>query len=521
VPDDAFDYVVVGAGAAGCVLAHRLTEDASTRVLLLEAGGPDRRTEVRIPAAFTQLFKTACDWNYETVPQPALAGRRLYWPRGRMLGGSTSMNAQMYVRGHPADYDAWAAAGAKGWTYEDVRPYFRRAESAGTLSIEPPRDPNPTTLAFLDAAAACGLPRLSGDNDGSREGVGLTSVTQRRGRRWSAADAYLRPAIGRRNLTVLTGAQATRVVLEGARAVGVAFVRADGTTGRVRARREVILAGGAINSPQLLLLSGVGPGAALQALGITVVQDLPGVGANLQDHLASAVVVGCRKPVSLVGARSLGSLARYLLLRRGLLTSNVGEACAFVRTRPELPAPDLELIFAPVPFVDHGLVPPAGHGITIGAIALQPRSVGTVSLASADPLAPPAIDPRYLSGAGGEDLSVLLHGLRLARRIFATEPLAAYAGDCIEPAAGVDSDAALAAFVSEQAETLYHPVGTCRMGQDATAVVDAELRVRGVAGLRVVDASVMPVIMRGHPMAATIMLAEKAADLVRAVRLSA
>ena len=512
MPEELFDYIVVGAGAAGCVLANRLTEDAGVRVLLLEAGGRDDTMEVRIPAAFNKLFKTARDWAYETTPQAGCADRRLFWPRGKMLGGSTSLNAQMYVRGHRADYDAWAAGGARGWGFDDVRPYFDRAEK--TLSIQRLRDTNPTTHAFLEAARACGLPAPAGRHDGGEEGVGHTLVTQRRGRRWSAADAYLRPALKRRNLTVLTGAQAARVFVEQRRAAGVAYVH-DGGTRTARARREVILAAGALNSPHLLMVSGIGPAAALTALGIAVVHDLPGGGENLQDHLAAAVVVGCPQPVSLVAAESVANLVRFLLLRRGMLTSNVAEACAFLKTRAELPAPDLEMIFAPVPFIDHGFVKPSGHGTTIGAVLLQPRSRGAVTLRSADPLVLPDVDPRSLSDAGGDDVRTLIAGVHLARRMFGASPFRRYCGEEIEPGDGVKTDREIEAFVRAQAETLYHPVGTCRMGSGRDAVVAPDLRVHGVEALRVVDASVMPTIIRGHTMAPTIMIAEKAADLIR------
>jgi choline dehydrogenase len=522
---DPYDYVIVGAGAAGCVLAGRLSEDPGCRVLLLEAGGADRGLQVRVPAAFTKLFKTACDWNLETEPQSALRQRRLYWPRGRMLGGSTSLNAQMYVRGHPADYDGWAGRGNRGWAFDDVLPYFMRAErmrngvaglhgAGGPLHVEDLRDPNPMTSVFLQAAVASGLPLLDGPNDGGREGVGPTKVTQRRGRRWSAADAYLRPARRRTNLTILTNAHVTHVMIDGRRAVGVRYAR-DGERRLARARREVIVAAGAVHSPSLLMRSGVGAAAHLRAHGIEVVHDLPGVGQNLHDHLAVAVIVGCREPVSLVAAESLRNLARFLLLRRGMLTSNVAEACAFVRTRTDVAVPDLELIFAPVPFIGHGLVEPPGHGLTIGAVCLQPRSTGSVALRSADPFAPPAIEPRYLSDPGDADLRVLVEGVRLARRIFAADAFSRYAGDELEPGRGVQADAEIGDFIRDHAETLYHPVGTCRMGDDAGAVVDAALRVHGITALRVVDASVMPTIVRGHTAAPTIMIAERAADLIR------
>ncbi|MGQ0805581.1 MAG: GMC family oxidoreductase [Actinomycetota bacterium] len=519
------DYVVVGAGSAGCVLAARLSEDPDTRVLLLEAGPPDKKTEIHVPAAFAKLFKTEHDWAYETVAQPPLDGRRLFWPRGRTLGGSSSINAQMWVRGNRADYDHWAELGNPGWSFRDVLPYFRRSEHHergpaphrgvdGPLNISDLRDPNPTTDAFVQAAVEAGVPRSHDVNGDEQDGVDYTQVNQKRGRRWSAADGYLKPTRRRRNLTVRTGARATRVLLDGRRAAGVEFVH-DGRAETAMAAREVILAGGAINSPQLLMLSGFGPAAQLSAHGVEVVRDLPGVGQNLQDHLVVAMIVTSPAPVTLFAAETFRNLVKFLVRRKGMLTSNVGEACAFVRTKPGLSAPDLELVFAPVPFIDHGLVAPTGHGLTIGAVALQPRSVGELTLHSADPLDPVDLDPRCLSDSEGEDLRVLVEGLRLARRIFDAPALAPYVGDPLEPLTRVDTDESLAAHVREQAETLYHPVGTCKMGVDEMAVVDAELRVHGAESLRVVDASVMPTIVRGHTHAPTVMIAEKAADLIR------
>lgn len=514
------DFVIVGAGSAGCVLAARLSEDPTCRVLLLEAGGPDRGMNVRVPAAFTKLFKTPADWSYSTTPQPALAGRELYWPRGKMLGGSSSMNAQMYVRGNAADFDLWEDLGNPGWSFAGVLPYFLRAEgysrpipgltgAAGPLRVEELRDPNPTTAAFLDAAAQSGIARLDDVNGELQEGAAYTRVNQRRGRRWSAADAYLRPAQRRKNLTVITGVQATRVLLEGRRATGVEYVR-SGSVERALSG-ELILSAGAVASPHLLLRSGIGPARDLRALGVDVVHDLPGVGQNLQDHLSVAVISRCTEPITLLAAESIGNLLRYLVLGRGMLTSNVGEACAFVKSRPELGAPDLELIFAPAPFVSHGLVPQHEHGMTIGVVLQQPKSRGSVQLRSSDPLVPPRIIPEYLSDAGGEDLRTMIRGVELAQRILRAPALARYAGEPIEPGAGIG----LERFVREKAETLYHPVGTCRMGTDSLAVVDPALRVRGVEGLRVVDASVMPVIIRGHTHGPTVMIAERAADLVR------
>lgn len=516
------DYVIVGAGSAGCVLAARLSADPAVTVLLLEAGGPDRHPWIHVPAAFSRLFRTRYDWNYTTERVPGLGGRQLYWPRGKVLGGSSSLNAQIYVRGHRLDYDGWAARGNPGWAFADVLPYFLRLEgfaagpaplrgTHGPRHIEVLPHPNPTTRAFLQAAVAAGLPPNDDVNGPDQDGVGLVQVTQRGGRRWSVVRAYLAPARRRRNLRVLTGAHVTRLVLDGDRAVGVEYVRQGGEY-RAHAGREVVLAAGAVNSPQLLLLSGIGPAAHLRALGIRPRVDLPGVGQHLQDHPAVAVVVSCRLPVTLAGADSWRELGRYVLFRRGLLASSVGEAVAFVRTRPELPAPDLELIFAPGPYVDHGTVRLGCHALTLGVVLLQPRSRGTLRLASRDPFAPPRIQPDYL--ADPEDLRVLVAGVRLARRLFRTPPLGEHVGTDLEPIAAVRTDDALAAFVREQAETLYHPVGTCRMGTDEQAVVDPELRVRGVAGLRVADASVIPQIPRGHTEAAVLLVAERAADLL-------
>ena len=522
------DYVIVGGGSAGAVLAHRLSADPATTVTLLEAGGAPKRKEVNIPAAFSALFTGDLDWNLHTVPQERLGGRELFWPRGKALGGSSVLNAQMWVRGHRADYDGWAAGTSADWGYDEVLPLFQRSECrspddgdghhglSGPLHIQDQRDPNPATGAYLAACAELGLRRQAHHNTGDHEGYAPTIVNQKRGRRWSTYDAYLKPAMRRANLTVVTGALADRVLMGGGRALGVRYLDAKGYAHEVIAEREVLLAGGAVSSPLLLLRSGVGDPAQLADHGIELVAASPQVGENLQDHLMVALVMTCPQPVTLVDAETPKQLFRYLTQRRGLLTSNVGEAAAFIKTRADLPAPDIELIFAPVPYIDHGQVEESpGHGVTLGPVLLQPESRGSVRLAASDPAVPPRIDPGYLQS--GVDLATMVLGVRQAQRLLDTKALAPYVGEPIEAPAGED-DAAIETFLAEQAETLYHPVGTCRMGSDADSVVDPELRVRGVDGLRVVDASVMPRITRGHTHAPAVMIGERGADLVRASR---
>jgi choline dehydrogenase len=520
-----YDYVIVGAGSAGCVLANRLSTDPACRVVLLEAGGSDRKREIRIPAGFTKLLLTDYDWGYRTSKQPQLADRELYWPRGKTLGGSSSINGQAWTRGHRVDYDGWAQS-CPGWSYEEVLPYFQRAEhrvgsnaggvygTSGPQFISELRDPNPTTLAFLAGCAEVGMRRPGEINEPDNTGYALTPVTQRRGLRNSAADAYLRPIRRRRNLTVLTGAYAQRILLDGTRATGVEYRDAAGATQQVTASREVILSAGTINSPQLLLLSGVGDADQLRAAGVEPRHNLPSVGANLQDHLASAVIVHCPKPVTLFASDSLAQFARFLLLRRGMLTSSVNEAIAFVRSEPALAAPDIEFVWLPVPVLGEGLIPPPAHGLTLAVELLQPDSRGSITLASADSAEPPVIDPGLLTAES--DLRRLSAGLRIAERLFDTAALRPFVGEPMAPWPGKVDDAKLATFVREHAQTAFHPVGTCRMGVDDASVVDCELRVRGLDGLRVVDASVMPRIIRGHTHAPTVMIAERAADLIRA-----
>ena len=525
----AYDYIIVGAGSAGCVLAHRLSADPTIRVLLLEAGGRDDSFLIRMPAGIARLITPEVNWLYETEPQPALHGRRLFWPRGKTLGGSSSINAMVYIRGQPQDYDHWRALGNPGWGYEDVLPYFRRAENnesvldhwhgrEGPLNVCERRYTNPLSLLFVEAAAASGLARNADFNGRVQEGAGLYQVTQRAGRRCSAASAYLHPVAHRPNLTVLTGALARRIVLQGRRAVGVEYVRAAAAL-EARAEREVLLAGGAINTPQLLLLSGIGPADELRLLGLAVQHDLPGVGRNLQDHLDVHVIHACTQPVTLDPlARGLGAARtalRYALFKNGPGVSNVAEAGAFLRCAAQSPSPDVQLHFIPAYVVDHGRRRMPGYGMTLHVCFLRPASRGTIRLGSADPAKAPRIDPAYLSEPS--DLVPLIAGIRRAREIYAQAPLRGYLGDEVFPGAARRSDEQLADFIRGAAETEYHPVGTCRMGTDGEAVVDPVLKVRGLEGLRVVDASIMPTLVSGNTNAPTIMIAEKAADLILGV----
>ena len=518
------DYVIVGAGSAGCVLANRLSEDPGTRVLLLEAGGSDRHPNVRIPAAFAKQFKTRLDWDFETEPEPGCDGRRLFVPRGRSLGGSSSMNAMLYVRGRPLDYDGWREAGCEGWGWDDVLPYFLRSENreggagefhatGGPLNVADPRSPSVLTKRFIDASIDHGLPFNPDYNATEQDGVGVVQVLQRGGRRWSAADAYLRPVSSRPNLTVAARAQALGIDIDGGRAVGVRYRDRYGRARAVRAQAEVILAAGAIGSPQLLMLSGIGPADELRALGIEPAHPLPGVGANLQDHPYCVAIWESRIGHSLLDAEKPRALAEFLLRGSGPLTSSVAEAFAFVRSRPGLPAPDLQYHFAPAYFNENGFDEFDGHAMTMGPVLIAPRSRGRVSLGSADPAAKPRILGNHLTEP--EDVAALVAGTRIAREIAAEGPLAEATGREIFPGPDVETDDDIEADVRRRVELLYHPVGTCKMGSDEEAVVDPALRVRGIERLRVADASVMPVIPGGNTHAPTVMIAEKGADLIR------
>jgi len=525
-----YDTIIVGAGSAGCVLANRLSANPNHRVLLLEAGGRDWHPFIHMPAGIAKMVnRKGINWDYYTEPEPQLDNRRLWWPRGKVLGGSSSINAMCYIRGDARDYGDWARmVGDERWNWNGVLPYFKRAEantrgadalhgSDGLLAVQDLRYRNVLTQAFVDAAHGAGLPLNPDFNGEHQQGAGFYQVTQKDGARCSTAAGYLRAARGRANLRVLTRASVQHVLVDGHRAIGVDY-RHHGRLTRAEGR-EVILCGGAINSPQVLMLSGIGPADHLREHGIRVVRDLPGVGANLQDHLDICTLQQCTKPVSYDRLSDVAVALQYLLRRNGPGTSNIAEGGAFARTRQ---APDercdVQLHFIPALLDDHGRHRLPGYGYTMHACNLRPRSRGTIRLKSADPAAKAQIRANYLSDAQGHDLATMIEGAKLSREIFAAAAFDAYRGDEIFPGSDIRSDADLAAFIRRKAETVYHPVGTCRMGNDADAVVDSELRVRGIAGLRVVDASTMPCLPGGNTNAPTIMIAERAADLITGAR---
>lgn len=527
---NSYTYIVVGAGAAGCVLANRLSADPATTVLLLEAGGPDRSPLVKIPAGFAKLMGTRANWIYDTEPQKHLNNRRMFLPQGKGYGGSTSVNAMLYVRGHRADYDEWAALGNKGWAYEDVLPYFTKHENnerladryhgvGGELNVADQIQHNPTSKAFLIAAQQVGIHYTADPNGAAQEGVFYHQVTQRDARRESASTAFLHPVLGRTNLTVAANAEALRVNVAQGRAASVTY-RQGGKVLTAQADEEVIVSAGAINSPRLLLLSGIGPADELRALGVNPVHDLPGVGRNLHDQLEVFITREAASPVTYSGEdrwdRAARHVIQYGLFRTGPATATITEVGAFLKSAADVRSPDIQLHFLPAWVVWKDLARNAehipGHGVTLLACNIRPRSRGAVALRSSDPAIAPAVDPNYM--AEPEDWDVAVESFRRMRDVLAAPVFQGVLKGEKLPGGAVNTDAEIRDYIKNWGKTDYHPVGTCKMGIDDQAVVDPELRVHGLQGLRVIDSSIMPQIISGNTQAPSMMIGEKGADLV-------
>ena len=530
-----FDYIVIGAGSAGCVVASRLSEDPSKTVCLIEAGPSDQKLSTawksRIPAG-SAIFRNdkVCNWLFKYEPESALGNRAIPCPRGRILGGSSTINGMIYMRGHRRDYDDWAALGNTGWGYEDVLPWFKRSEgfsgsadayhgTSGELAVTKLRDYHPLADAMLEAATQCQYPINPDFNGAEQDGFGHFAVTQKNGERWSSARAFLHPALNRPNLAVISEATCLGLTFENRRAAGVRLER-NGETIMLQAKREIALCAGAIGSPHLLLASGIGPATHLQTKGVNVVHDLKGVGQNLQDHADNMLVYADKSRTTHAAtprgyARLAVELVKYITAKRGVLASCLAESGGFLRTRPGLPQPDVQYHFMPL-ILDRSRILPPAHGFLLHATVLRPKSRGFVELVSSDPLQAPRLQANFLSDPDGEDLKSIMRGLRIGRQIIAAPAMNRYRGAELAPGAEVQSDADFEAFIRANVGTVFHPVGTCKMGVDDSAVVDPRLSVHGMEGLRVIDASIMPSIVSGNTNAPSIMIGERGADFMRA-----
>lgn len=522
-----FTYIVVGAGAAGCVVANRLSADRDNSVLLLEAGGPDRNPLIHMPAGFTKLTGPSVNWGYQTVPQPEMNNREMHYPQGRTLGGSTSINAMIYIRGHRLDYDEWRDLGNEGWGYDEVLPYFKKSENnerlaneyhgvGGPLNVAEQVQHNPLTKAFVRAAQEIGIPYSSDLNGAEQDGVSFYQVTQRNVRRESAAAAFIKPVLDRPNLTVLTHAHAIQVLVENGRAVGLKYLHNE-QEHIAHAESEVVLSGGAVNSPKLLLLSGIGPADELKSLGIEIVHDLPGVGKNFQDHL-DVYIAAETTPVSYNGEdrwhRAILHGIQYLLYKTGPVTACVAEAGCFIRSSDAVRSPDIQIHCLPAYVVDHGRMRIKGHGVTINTCNLRPKSIGSVRLRSANPLDAPAIDPNFC--ADPYDWKISIEGFKWGRKLLAAPAFKPFIKNEYLPGNDAQSDEDIKTYIRKWSKNDYHPVGSCKMGHDDMAVVDTQLRVRGLEGLRVIDASIMPRLISGNTQAPSIMIGEKGAAIMLA-----
>lgn len=520
-----YDFIVVGSGSSGAVIASRLVEQSDYNVLLIEAGGKDDIEAIHVPAAFPSLFKSAVDWNYSTEPQAHWQQRQDFWPRGKVLGGSSSLNAMIYLRGHPENYNHWESLGNQGWGWLDVFNYFKKSEDqergeslyhgvGGPQSVSDLRDPNPLSTTFLTACKEQGLPLNEDFNGPTQQGFGLYQVTQKDGMRCSVTVGFLRQEIiDKDNFYLMTDTQATQLVIEGAVCKGVRITN-QGRNQTIFAKKEVIVSAGCIGSPHLLMLSGIGDRQQLEEFGIEVHLDLPGVGKNLQDHLMVPVAFNCLQPVTLVNGQSEEQMELFKEKARGMLTSNIGEAGGFLKLDSQAKAPELQFHFGPNWFINHGFDNPEGHGITLLPSLVNPRSTGQLRLVKNDPFTPLSIEPNYFSDE--RDLDVLLAGVKLARKIFSSHAFDPYRGEEYLPGAEVTTDEQLKQFIRDYSQTIYHPVGTCKMGNDELAVVNDCLQVHGCNSLRVADASIMPTIINTNTNAACIMIGEKCADLVLA-----